>query len=675
MMRTRMLTAIPPGPEWSGALMESLETRLLLAALDPLTQPMFVNPLPIPAVLQPTTPGGTDYEVSMSQFQQDLGLVDPLTGLPLPTTVWGYNGSYPGPTIEAQRDVPITVHWSNDLVDGQGNPLPHLLPVDTTVHWADPAGWPDSGVPLVTHLHGGHTESASDGLPEAWFTPNFAQTGMDWVKETYYYQNDQEAATLWYHDHALGITRLNVYAGLAGFYLVRDSWETGLNLPSGDYEVPIVIQDRMFLDTGELYYPSMPMAPGQPDPSVLPEFFGDVILVNGKAWPSLQVEPRKYRFRLLNGSDSRFYDLYLSSGQMLYQIGSDDGLLNAPVMLDRLTLAPGERADVVLDFSDPALAGQTIVLKNNARSPYPKGAAADPRTVGQVMAFTVTKPLSGPDTSVLPATLRAAPITPLVQTGATRSLLLFEATDPFGRLQPMLGTAAGGVQMWEAPITENPMLNDVEVWEIYNTTMDAHPIHLHLVAFQVVSRQKFKATVDPVTGALTNIKLSGQPKPPAANEAGWKDTVQMYPGEVTRIIAKFDLEGLYVWHCHILSHEDHEMMRPYYVGNIPAGAQGMAAADVVVTGSDTLAVQTQGAVAPAVEQVASADSAGNQYAATTLPESSTTALPELEVAAGEETEPALAPVAVSAPGSVTDVAAVLPEDLEVDLLREAVPVL
>lgn len=172
-----------------------LEPRLLLDALDPLSQPRFVNELPIPAIMAPTTPGGTHYEVSISQFEQDLGLVDPLTGESLLTTVWGYNGSYPGATFEARRDVPISVLWTNDLIES-GQPLNHLLPVDTSIHWADPAGYPDSGVPVVTHLHGGHSESASDGLPEAWFTPNFAQVGPDWVKATYNYSNDQQAATL-----------------------------------------------------------------------------------------------------------------------------------------------------------------------------------------------------------------------------------------------------------------------------------------------------------------------------------------------------------------------------------------------------------------------------------------------------------------------------------------------
>jgi spore coat protein A len=300
-------------------------------------------------------------------------------------------------------------------------------------------------------------------------------------------------------------------------------------------------------------------------------------------WPVLEVEPRQYRFRILNGSDSRFYDLFFSSGQPFHQIGTDTGLLAAPVMTNRVLIAPGERVDTVVDFSDPALAGQTIIMRNNARSPFPKGATVNPRTTGQIMAFRVTRPLdpayprsnvNAPAASPTPLRPLLGPIAPLTQTGATRQLLLFEGIDPMGRLIAQLGTATDGAMMWHDAtygITENPMLNDVEVWEIYNSTPDAHPIHLHLVSFQVLGRQKFSATQDPATGALTNIRLQGkQGKPALATEAGWKDTVIMYPGEVTRIIAKFDREGEYVWHCHILSHEDHEMMRPYFVGAIPA---------------------------------------------------------------------------------------------------------
>jgi spore coat protein A len=553
-----------------------------VVTLDPVTQPKFTNPLPIPARIDATS--GGYFDVAMRQTTQHLGLFDPITGLPLMTTVWGYQTGtlptlYPGPTFVARTNVPVDIQWKNELVDQYGNNLPHILPIDQTVHWALHHGYPEAGVPLVTHIHGGHTESASDGIPEAWFTPGFIMTGDAWVKATYHYDNSQEAGTIWYHDHALGITRLNVYAGLAGFYLIRDDNEDALvavnNLPTGPYEIEIAIQDRMFYPDGELYYPSAPPTPTAPDPSVLPEFFGNVILVNGAAWPVLDVEPRQYRFRFLNGSDSRFYNMWLPTPSGInvpfWQVGTDDGLLNAPVMRNTLLLAPGERADVVIDFSDPAYAGLTLIVKNNAKGPYPKGAAVDPRTTGQIMAFRVVKPLdtSHPMTT-LPANLRPVhgAIMPLVQSGPTRSLGLYEMMDQYGRMMPMLGTTAAGAMMWDDPTTEMPVVNDTEVWTIYNTTPDAHPIHLHLVAFQILDRQKFKATMNAMTGALTSIKLIGQPTLPPPEEMGWKDTVIMQPGEVTRIIAKFDRVGEYVWHCHIISHEDNEMMRRYEV--VPA---------------------------------------------------------------------------------------------------------
>jgi spore coat protein A len=568
------------------------------ALLDAHTQPKFVNPLPNPlapsfAFLPDGMIGGQAfYSIGIYQFEQSLGLRDPGTGQPLITTVWGYgkeaaSATYPGRTLHMQRDVPASVLWDNRLIDAQGAPLPHLLPVDTTVHWAMPMDppYPQSGVPVVTHVHGGHSESTSDGLPESWFTPGFAQVGPGWVKDVYHYDNDQEAASLWYHDHALGITRLNVYAGLAGLYILRDTWDTGapgnpVGLPAFPYEVALVIQDRMFTADGQLFYPSEPDEDeeGAPTPSVLPEFFGDFILVNGQAWPVLDVEPREYRLRFYNGSDSRFYRLRLvrkggaglvaaaamGSGPVIHQIGTDDGLLDAPVALSQLTLGTGERADTVVDFAP--YAGQTLILRNIAKSPFPAGEVVAPDTTGQIMAFRVTLPLDpGQPQTTLPATLRPSPVPTLVQAGPTRQLILFESTDEFGRLLPMLGTVAGGKQAWDDPTTETPLLGDTEVWEIYNLTPDAHPIHLHLVAFQLLDRQRFKADVDPLTGAPSSIQLIGQSKPAPASERGWKDTVKMMPGEVTRVIAKFDRAGEYVWHCHILSHEDHDMMRRFEV--------------------------------------------------------------------------------------------------------------
>jgi spore coat protein A len=550
--------------------------------LDPNTQPKFVNPLPIAARIDMT--GGGYLEIEARQAQQHLGIYDPVTGSPLMTTLWGYNGSYPGPTIVARSNVPLDIRWLNGLVDEFNVPLPHLLPVDTSIHWAMPDNWPACGVPLTAHVHGGHTESASDGLPDSWYTPGFAQTGPGWVKEVLHYDNDQEAGTVWYHDHVLGMTRLNVYAGLAGFYLLRDDNEDYLVdegfLPTGPYEIEMAIQDKMFTADGALYYPSMPEVPGSPDPSHLPEMFGDVMLVNSMAWPVLDVEPRQYRFRIVNGCDSRFLQCFLTDPNggpaipATWKIGNDSGLLFAPVPMTQWVWGPGERVDMVFDFSDPSLWGRTFVLRNKGKTPFPNGAPVDPTTAGQIMAFRVVKPL---DTSVYPVTaLPVKPdnlrpllgaITAPVANAPVRKLILFEGEDEYGRLKTKLGTYDEGAMDWNDPITENPMVNDTEVWEIYNTTVDAHPIHLHLVSFLVTGRQPYKGNSDPETGIISNLKL-GKNRAVPSDEKSWKDTVIMYPGEVTRIIATFDREGLYVWHCHIVSHEDHEMMRPYYVGPI-----------------------------------------------------------------------------------------------------------
>ena len=369
--------------------------------------------------------------------------------------------------------------------------------------------------------------------------------------------------------------------GLAGFYLLRDPHETNLKLPSGEYEVPLVIQDRSFYKNGALYYPSDltyledPLEKPLPsDVTVLPEMYGDFILVNGMVWPYLEVEPRKYRIRLLNGSDSRFYDLDLP-GVKIYQIGTDGGLLNAPVKMEKLLFGPGERLDIIVDFSAPKLWGKTLVINNSARSPYPNGELPDPQTTGQVMAFKVTKPLNQDVADyVIPKNLRT-PIAALKKEDKrdrkdkkhTRQLVLFEGTDEYGRLNPLLGTAEDGPLKWTDPITENPMLNDVEDWEIFNTTGDAHPVHLHLVHFQVINTQKFDVD-EFIPGDPGSIEFIGPPAEPSKENAGWKDTYIVYPGEVARVRAKFDREGFFVWHCHILSHEDFDMMRPFYVGKM-----------------------------------------------------------------------------------------------------------
>ena len=380
--------------------------------LDPLTLTKFVDPLPNPLANVISPVGSLDgmdlYQVSMTQFSQQLH--DELD----PTTVWGYNGTYPGPTFEVQRNQPVKVEWINSLVDGVGAPLPHLLPLDTSLHGAEPQ-FPE--VRTVAHLHGGVVEPESDGFPEHWFTadpaaPANGMGGPAGNSALYTYHNEQPSSTLWYHDHGMGITRLNVYAGLAGFYLVRDAEEAALNLPSGDFEVPLVFQDRSFYEDGQLFYPRGPgdlHDPGGDDPlaglppeftssaSVVPHFFGDTNLVNGKVWPVMDVEPRKYRFRMLNGSNSRFYDLQLdadTAGTLTFhQIGSDGGLFEAPTDRGQVLMAPAERADMIVDFSSLS-EGEEVLLRNFG----PDGAfefpgdghtPADPNTTGQVMKFKV----------------------------------------------------------------------------------------------------------------------------------------------------------------------------------------------------------------------------------------------------------------------------------------------
>lgn len=542
------------------------------AEAAPVSLAPFVDRLPIPGVMQPAAPGSTSYVVSMSQFTQKLH-----RDLP-PTSVWGYNGTYPGATFEVRKDQPVNVQWVNNL------PAPHFLPIDPTLNWANPGGLGvGAPIPVVPHLHGGFTPPQFDGLPENWWTHGFAYTGQGFVTDTYTYDNNQEATTLWYHDHVMGITRLNVFAGLAGFFLVRDDTEDALNLPGGAYEIPLVIQDRMFNADGSLLYP-VTAIPGT-HPIWIPEFFGDTALVNGKVFPYLEVEPRKYRFRILNGSNARFYNLWFENPQKslipFNQIGTDGGLLNAPVALTKLLIAPGERADVVFDFSRMKK-GTVLTLKNNAKAPFPGGRGG---AIPAIMQFRVNLSLSGTDTSVLPANLRpTGAITALTPTpGApTRWLPLEEVPDPVTG-EP-LEALIDGKHFADGPIDSGHPLSstvagNTEVWELINLTGDAHPIHVHLVQFQIRNRQKldagaYLAAKGPVGSPAIDPApyLNGPVVPPAANELlARKDTVISMPGEVTRIIATFNvpsgtaLPAEYVVHCHILEHEDNEMMRKYRV--------------------------------------------------------------------------------------------------------------
>lgn len=501
--------------------------------------------------------------------------------------------TYLGPVIIAEKGTPFDLTVHNAI---EWHPLAFAIDGELV-----PAGSNDADLPRTsTHLHGGNTRPEFDGGPEQAFLPGSSYT--------YSYDNTQDAAGLWYHDHALGITRLNVYAGLAGGYLIRDAaGPNGTGIDTGDgtylppppYEVPLILQDRMFNASGLFAYPPNPELTnddGSPRPWA-PEFFGKVATVNGKCWPNLDVARGKYRFRIYNGSNARFYDLKFvtaATAMVFHQIGSDGGLLDKPARLNKLVLGPGERADIVVDFVDLP-AGSTVTMTNSARTPFPDGPVALPRggsPLGQVMRFTV---LGEPGyTTPLPAQLRAQPMTRLAGAplSATRYMPLVEVLNGAG--VPTMALLNN--RKFDSPDATVVRSDTLEQWELINTTVDAHPIHLHFTQFQVLNRQRFDvggylaATgyIDPATGLVTPGRgssvpvgpfLRGRPTGAPAPEQGWKDTVVAMPGEVTRIRVPFgaaaaggaplaigsSFTGEYVWHCHILEHEDNDMMQRYVI--------------------------------------------------------------------------------------------------------------
>jgi FtsP/CotA-like multicopper oxidase with cupredoxin domain len=669
---------------------------------DPTKIPKYVTPMVIPPEM-PKTPD-TDatldyYEITVRQFTQQILPA----GMPK-TKVWSYASmtnpdppnpnnpggtlNYPAFTIEASANKNLRVKWINGLMNQNGKFFPHFLPVDQTLHWANPPGGvggtdmrgtdptPYLGpVPIVTHVHGSHAYDHSDGFTEAWYLPaannipaGFATVGSDYDSfkakfaaqfpaaptwptgaAIFQYANDQRATTLWYHDHSLGMTRLNVYAGPAGFYLIRggsDDLTLGYNRPGLTLgqgvnpgtitEIPIVIQDRSFNSDGSLFYPNnraffeglninqlkIPFIPDQAcsgpsdvSPIWNPEAFFNTMVVNGKTWPFLNVQQQRYRLRLLNGCDSRFLNLSLQgfdaaglpTGEVpFYVIGTEGGFLpkvvqvqtgsyavfttpgSAPVPVtdpptpaeQALLMGLAERMDVIVDFSALPAGTATVLLLNTAPDepfggfPAP---VADPGTTGQVMEFrvtggAVTDPTAAPQDLLLPTIVNLPAGTPRqVSLNEESSATVFfsfkgknvvldcNSPDAFGPTAAKLGIMDAGNPValkWEDPITEKPIVNASETWEIFNFTEDAHPIHVHLVQFQVQDRE--------IMGTLTPIS-------PEPFEKGFKDTVIAYPGQITRVKAKFDvpsgqlLPALYVWHCHILEHEDNEMMRPYEV--------------------------------------------------------------------------------------------------------------
>lgn len=695
----------------------SASTLVSQTALPGDCVPRFAVPLPVfgPAGVIPRVHAVTHrtLRVTMTETSQQVlpaGSDTCQLGLTFePTRVWAYETAdavtghrlapahWPAITVEAQRFRPTEVQYVNALPSfDAANPrapglVQGLLTVDQTIHWANPPGTdcvegPDrtdcetrhltpfmGAVPAVVHLHGGEVPSIFDGGPEAWFAPDGTKgTTYSTRKPTgpgmaiYRYPNEQQPGTLWFHDHALGTTRTNVYSGLAAFYLLREPRTEPRKLPRGRYEIELAIQDRQFDTQSQLFWPDGSGAnvgmtnlngpPPNPDrhPFWNPEFVGDVLTVNGAAWPFLPVEPRRYRFRLLNGSNARFYRLTFGPAPVS-QIGADDAYLDAAVPVAHVFLAPGERADVIVDFA--TLADQQVTVTNDAPVPFPDGLVPGVDQPG--MASVMQLRVSGThvrDTSCDPASTRRrgrmAPcgrpvpvvrltdgnghLAPGVQIAQTRQLVLKEFATEAGPVEVLLNnTQWDGLDSpnigaaFPDGVTERPRVGSTELWEIINVTEDAHPIHTHLVQFQIVNRESFDEQYRGAWGAVFGLPAlpagcmpSGDPEnpcpgygpplpynvpntdgavggnpaigpflkhdavPPAPEEAGWKDTVKALPGQVLRLAVRWaptttPLRAAtpgrnrypfdpttgpgYVWHCHILDHEDNQMMRPYTV--------------------------------------------------------------------------------------------------------------
>ena len=640
--------------------------------LDPEAVTKYATPLLIPPAMpragKVTVRGGKNidyYEIAVRQFEQQILPA----GLPA-TTVWGYGPNpatakggpvifnAPSLTIEAKYNQPVRIKWINELVDGEGNYLPHLLPVDQTLHWANPPGGesgrdmrpefestPDAytgPVPIVTHMHGAvGVGDESDGYPEAWYLPAAANIpvgyatvgtwyeffaakaaaafGETWGPgfATFQYPNPDRPSANWYHDHTLGMTRANVYTGPAGFYIIRGGPQdevldsrTGrrARLPGpapakGNargityYEIPLAIQDRSFNEDGSLFYPDTReffdeiagdyIPDGEFSPIWNPEFFGNMIIVNGNTWPFQTVEQRRYRFRVLNGCQSRFLILDFAQipGVEVWAIGNEGGFLAQPVNLtatnnNQLLIGLAERADLIVDFTHVPV-GDYVLGNVGPDEPFGGGIPgvdfdpSDSDSTGQVMQFRVV-PTRSPDRTTPPEFLQLPAPAPLPAEDRVRPLALIEkmgegfdadGEEVEGPVEALLGTVDQGFaieELWADTVTQNPAVGDTEIWEFYNTTGDAHPIHVHEIAFEVVNREGL--VLDGDGEVVQPLELDGDIMPPESWETGVKDTVTALPGQVTRVRAHFSAPGQFVWHCHILEHEDNEMMRPYRIG-------------------------------------------------------------------------------------------------------------
>jgi len=519
--------------------------------LCPIILTPYLDLLPIPSVAIPisgTVGGAATYEISMTQFSHQVHAQLP------PTMVWGYEGSYPGPTIETTRDQPIIIEWVNDLRDEQGVlRTSHLLSVDTCPQGPDLFG---DSPRTVVQVDGVHVPSLSSGSPTNTILPGESVL-LD-------YPNEQSAGTLWYHDNAQGVTRLNVYLGLLGMYVVRDQEESDLNLPSGPDEIPLIIQDRAFHPDGSFKYPE----------EWREEYFGDKTLVNGKVWPFLVVRRGKYRFRVLNASNSRTYRLSLSNGDSFQQIGSDSRLFAAALSVSDLTLAPSERADVIIDFGNIS-PGAEVLLVNDAPAPFSGGVAqGSSGTIPEVMKFFVT---SQPGfTDPIPSSL--IPTETLLESEAVefREFELELVPEPCAGNQWLLGG-----QTWNE-LNEVPELGNVEVWSFLNRSDKEHSIGIELSPFQILDRQTIEIEMGQVIPTGPRI-------PPQVQESGWKDSMRCPPFAITRVITRFeDYVGVYTYHSENLERRDHAMLRQFESISPPRFIRGDANGDGALNVADPI---------------------------------------------------------------------------------------
>jgi spore coat protein A len=434
----------------------------------------FAVPLPIPQALAPTSQDATTDYYTVTEKPANLSVIPGKT-----TPMWTYNGTWPGPMIKATSGRQVKLHVINNL-----------------------------SFATTTHLHGAHVAPSSDGGPVDLVAPGQSRD--------YVYPNNQSARTQWYHDHAKDNTGKNVYMGLAGMYLISDPQEQGLNLPSGAYDVPLVIQDRTFNSDGTLAY-----APSSSD--YRDGLMGDTLFVNGAAQPYFKVATHKYRFRILNGSNARYYKFSLSNGATMTQIGTEGGLLSKPYAQSSISLAPAERADVVVDFANVPV-GTSVTLRNDSG-----WNGAD-----DIMRFDVTNAIS--DTSTVPASMRAFTPPSAAAVSVRRTFTIDQGRD---------GMWTFNGKMYDpARIDANVALGATEEWTFENRSGQAHPIHMHDINFQVVS------------GGSTS-----------GPNSEWKETVNVPSWSSVTVRAQFpDFTGIYMFHCHILEHEDHMLMAQFKVG-------------------------------------------------------------------------------------------------------------